>query len=378
MTGIDRVEFAYLREFLNRDDPLFGLVRSSVGFLLLDRPGCRRIAALATDAAALPKADLLSRMIHRSNPTRARAETAARKLAIARVSRVGLARLMRRLPANTGYFNVGHANLTEQTLAQIRRAGLSVTILIHDTIPLDHPAFARAGTVEPFRAKLAAVSAHATCVINITHATRQKTDAQLAQLGRTPPGLVAPIGVDLPQPKASALPADIDLTPPYFVCLGTIEPRKNHALLLDVWDRLPTPAPRLFIIGHRGWADDALFARIDALPKGGPIRILHGLDDGAVAALLSKATALLAPSLAEGFGLPPVEAASLGTPVIAHDLAVTREILGDKAVYLNALDIYSWVETIVKQATPSRPGQSTADPWTAPTWDEHFNTVLRL
>ena len=109
-------------------------------------------------------------------------------------------RLLRRLPRGTSYLNVGHANLGEKALACLSRAGLSVTVLIHDTIPLDHPQFARPGTVEPFRARLAAVSAHASRIIHLTEATRRLTEAQLALLGRVPPGLVAPIGVDLAAP----------------------------------------------------------------------------------------------------------------------------------------------------------------------------------
>ena len=377
MTGIDRVECAYLTHLASRETPLFGLVRSGAGWLLLDQPGCARFAQIVSGKVALPPVDLLSRLLHRHDPLRARAETAARQLAIARAARPLLARLLRRVPRGTSYLNVGHANLSEKALASLSRAGLSVTVLIHDTIPLDHPQFARPGTVEPFRARLAAVSVHASRIIHLTEATRRLTEAQLALLGRVPPGLVAPIGVDLAAPDPALLPHGLDLSAPYFVTLGTIEPRKNHAFLLDVWARLPTPAPRLYIVGNRGWADAALMARLDSLPADGPVRVLHGLPDGAVAALVAQARALLAPSLAEGFGLPPVEAASLGTPVIATDLAVTRELLGNKAVYLPATDLYPWIETIVRQAAlPQIDGEKTV--WQAPTWDAHFKTVLSL
>ena len=377
MTGIDRVECAYLTHLASAEIPLFGLVRSGAGWLLLDQPGCARFAQIVSGKVGLPPADLLSRLLHRHDPVRACAETAARQFAIARAARPLLPRLMRRLPQGTSYLNVGHANLGEKALASLARAGLSVTVLIHDTIPLDHPQFARPGTVALFRAKVAAISAHATQVIHLTKAARALTDAQMARMGRVPPGVVAPIGVDLAAPDPCLLPPELDLAAPYFVTLGTIEPRKNHALLLDVWARLPSPAPRLYIVGHRGWADAGLLARLDALPADGPVRVLHGLPDGAVAALVARAHALLAPSLAEGFGLPPVEAASLGTPVIATDLAVTRELLGNKAVYLPASDIYSWVETIVRQAAqPQSKGDKA--PWHAPTWDAHFKTVLSL
>lgn len=377
MTGIDRVEYAYLTHLASRETPLFGLVRSAAGWLLLDQPGCAHFAQIVSGKVGLPPADLLSRLLHRRDPLRARAETAARQLAISRAARPFLSRLMRQLPRGTSYLNVGHANLSDKPLASLTRAGLSVTVLIHDTIPLDHPQFARPGTVEPFRARVAAVSAHATQLIHLTNAARTLTEAQMAGMGRVPPGVVAPIGIDLAAPDPRFLPPAIDLTAPYFVTLGTIEPRKNHALLLDVWARLPHPVPRLYIVGNRGWADAALLARLDALPADGPVRVLHGLPDGAVAALIARARALLAPSLAEGFGLPPVEAASLGTAVIATDLAVTRELIGNKAVYLPASDIYSWTETIVRQAAlPQIDGEKT--PWYAPTWDAHFKTVLSL
>ncbi|MDT9702392.1 glycosyltransferase, partial [Streptomyces sp. P17] len=91
---------------------------------------------------------------------------------------------------------------------------------------------------------------------------------------------------------------------PRFVTLGTIEPRKNHALLLDVWDSLPPPRPQLVVIGRRGWADQALFARIAATPD---VAEFNTLDDGQVAAVLTGAQALLMPSFAEGFGLPLTE-----------------------------------------------------------------------
>ncbi len=374
MTGIDRVEYAYLINLLTQDSPLFGLIRSGAGWLLLDATGCTGLGALVKSASLLPPADLLSRLMHRGDPARAQAETAARKLAFASAARPGLARLLRRLPKGSSYLNVGHANLTNRSLATLRQAGLTITVMIHDTIPLDHPEFARPDTVAPFAARLAAVSAYANHIIHLTDAARRLTEGHLARLGRIPPGITASNGIDLP----ALCPTPLDLTSPYFVTLGTIEPRKNHALLLDVWDRLPSPQPRLFIIGNRGWADTALLARLDALPADGPVQVMHGLSDGAVATILSGANALLSPSLAEGFGLPPVEAAARGTAVIATDLPVTREILGNMAVYLNPADIYSWVETIAMQARQPRTTPANDPPWKAPTWDAHFKKVLSL
>lgn len=374
MTGIDRVEAAWAAHLLTLEKPAFALIRSAAGFLLLNRAG---MAGLLT--GPLPaRGDLISRLGHRNDPLRARAETLARGLAIARCLPGGLGRMLRRhLPGGVSYVNVGHANLSDRTLAALRRAGVTVTVLVHDVIPLDHPEFARPGTVEPFRRKLAAVAAHADRVIHITADARNRTEAQMARLGRVPPGIVAPIGVTPPRPDPSALPPGLDLSAPYFVALGTIEPRKNLGLLLDAWAHL-NPAPRLFILGNRGWASEALLARLDVLPPDGPIRVLSGLPDGAVAALVAGARSLLFPSLAEGFGLPPLEAAALGTPVIAGDLAVTTELMGDYPVYLSLTDSYSWVETIARQAgEPFGAGLQGAGV-KIPRWEDHFKIVLSL
>lgn len=377
MTGIDRVEYAYLKQFLATDGPLFALIRSRAGFLLLDRRGCQTFLQIIDGQVPLPPADLLSRLTNRGDPARARAETAVRRLAVGRASRLGLPRLLRHLRGGVGYVNVGHANLDARVLGTLRASGASVTVLVHDTIPLDQPQFARADTVTAFRRKLAAVSAHADRVIHLSQATRTTTEAQLARLGRVPAGVVAPLGVDVPMPDPALLPADLDLSRPYFVALGTIEPRKNHALLLDVWDRLPPVRPQLFIVGNRGWAGPEVLQRLDNLPPDGPVRVLVGQPDGAVAALVQGARALLAPSRAEGFGLPPVEAALLGTAVIATDLAVTRELLGNKAVYLPPDDIYSWMETIIGLTVQPASGPPPQDPPIRLTWADHFNLVLR-
>lgn len=378
LTGIDRVERAYLSRFLQEPVPVFGLMRSAAGWLLLDRAGCEAFARLTMDGSALPQADLLSRFLHRHDPLRARAESAARKLAIARAARPGLGRLLRGLPRPAMYFNVGHANLTASGLAATKAAGLAICVMVHDTIPLDHPDFARGDTIASFRRKMRAVAAHADQVIHLATATRQTTEAQLANLGRVPPGITAHLGIDMAPADLAALPSNLNLSQPYFVTIGTIEPRKNHNLLLDVWARLPPPRPRLFIIGNRGWATPELFHRLDAFGAEDDVQVIHGLTDGAVTALVRGATALLAPSHAEGFGLPPVEAASLGTPVIATDLKVTRELLGDKAVYLPASDIYSWLDTIVSQTNASTAGIQRSAPMPLFTWEAHFKQVLSL
>lgn len=379
LTGIDRVELAWLDHLLSGTAPLHGLVRTAAGYLLLGRNGAALVSALAHGTASPARNDLTGWLTRRGNRPRACAEAALRRLARARIAAPFLARALRRaFPAGGAYLNLGHTNLTGRTLGAARAAGLRVAVMLHDTIPLDHPQYSRAGIPAAFARKVQAVADHADLVIHTARSTRQTSEAHLARAGRVPAGIVAPLGVRVAPPDAAALPSGIDLTAPYFVALGTVEPRKNHVLLLDVWSRLAAdagPVPQLFIAGNRGWADTALLARLDAGPAG--VTELRGLTDGAVSALLASARALLFPSHAEGFGLPPLEAAALGVPVLCSDLPVLRDLLSDYPVYLKPSDSYSWLREIRKAAARNG-GAARTDCVDIPTWDDHFNAVLSL
>ncbi|EEW26503.1 glycosyltransferase [Rhodobacter ferrooxidans] len=390
LTGVDRVELAYLQTLLAGPVPLFALVRTALGFVLLDAGGARAVCLRARGEVPLGPVDLLGRLTWRREPLRARAEADLRRLALARCGRLTLARMLRRhLPAGFSYLNVGHANLTPRVMRAIHAvAGARAAVLVHDTIPLDHPEFSRPDIPPVFARKLAVVAGHADLVIHSTKDARRKTEAHLAAFGRVPPGVLAPLGVPTPQPDASLLPHGLNLARPYFVTIGTIEPRKNHALLLDVWEmlhqRLPAAeVPHLFILGSRGWANDAVFARLDAaVAAGQAITELPGLPDGAVAALLAGAQALLFPSLAEGYGLPPLEAMALGVQVICPPLAVFQETMGDYPVYLSARDSYSWMETIEKNVTAGGRDDTLKNQENArcagPDWPTHFKAVLTI
>lgn len=381
LTGVDRVELAYLEHLLGLETPLFALARGAPGYALLDRTGAQALHARITGTQGWGRADWIARLHLRQPAARRRAMSDLRRLALAASGPRGLGRMLRRhLPAGTAYLNIGHTNLATpvfDALARVR--GARSAVFIHDTIPLDFPNFCGEGVPEAFTAKIRLVGARADLVICNSRATLAAARRHFAALGPVPEAIAAHLGVTTPRPDPATFPDTIDRTRPFFVVLGTIEPRKNHALLLDVWDELaarlpPARMPQLVVIGARGWRSAALLERLDTHPlRGRDIHVFGGLSDGAVAAVLCRASALLFPSHAEGFGLPAAEAAALGVPVIASRLAVFEEVLGDYPVYPAAPDPYSWRHCISALAEG---GGAHAAPPVLPGWQAHFRTVL--
>lgn len=140
-----------------------------------------------------------------------------------------------------------------------------------------------------------------------------------------PEPLVVPFGSDhVPQKKAPHPLAGRD----YALCVGTIEPRKNHRRLLAAWRLLPEPRPLLVVVGAVGWACDEIVRDLDEAVQQGLVQWLPQCPDQQMWPLLQNARLLAYPSLWEGFGFPPLEAMALGVPVVAHDTEPLRELGG--------------------------------------------------
>lgn len=381
-TGIDRVEAEWLAHLGRRAGPHLLLARVRRGQLVLPpEAGPRILRWLAGQGDDLPRAAAIDRLRGREGAV-PRAEAALRRMALARLGPDGRGladEVAARLGRGAVYLNVGHSNLGPGLW---RRMGpLARVVMIHDTIPLDHPEWTRSGQSPRFRERFAAAVGGAGLVLAVSQAAAADVRAWRARLGlpETAPVIAAPIGTRLAAPDPSGLPRDLDTDHPFLVALGTIEPRKNHALLLDAWEelarRLPAGRiPRLLIVGRRGWENREVFARLDRLPPGGPVRELAGLDDGAVAALLDRACALVMPSRAEGFGLPYAEAAGRGLAVLCAPLPAARELLGSRACYLPPDAPQLWAREIARLAA-ARPLRIPPPP--LPRWQDHFRIVRR-
>lgn len=265
---------------------------------------------------------------------------------------------------------------------QLRWAGARPVFFVHDLIPITHPEYFPPGEKE----------LHTAIIRNCLTITRglvvnsRDTQAELESVARElklacPPVVVAPLA---PSVARSRAPGPPPTGRPYFVCVGTIQPRKNHLLLLHVWRRLVETqgdaAPRLFVIGTRGWEYENI---VDLLERSEPLKGFvfeeNDCGDERLADILRHARALLMPSFAEGYGIPVAEALAAGVPVIASEVAAFREIGGEVPEYADPLDGPGWLRLIEEYARPDSPRRRAQLERMAgfrpSTWAEHFRTV---
>jgi glycosyltransferase involved in cell wall biosynthesis len=284
------------------------------------------------------------------------------------------------------YFNLGHSGLNQSGLQPwLQRTRQRPVYLVHDLIPLTHPEYCRAGEGQRHRSRMEMLLRGGAGVVTNSHTTLQELQEFAQQLSLVcPPAIAAPLGPAALQFDPN-LPAP--LPKPYFVMLGTIEPRKNHLLLLHLWRQLVAEmgehAPHLVIIGQRGWECENV---VDLLERCGAlhgfVHELSGCSDTDLAQYLGHAQALLFPSFAEGYGMPLVEALAVGTPAIASALRAFREAAGDVPEYLDPLDGPAWARAVRDYAAPGSPRRQAQlqrlAAFQPPTWEGHFQRVEML
>lgn len=128
----------------------------------------------------------------------------------------------------------------------------------------------------------------------------------------------------------------------YLVAVGTLEPRKNLAVALRAFMQLPTPLRQRFplvLVGMKGWYTSGLERQLGPLIAAGEVRQLGYLPRSDLAAIIAGATALVYPSIYEGFGLPPLEAMACGVPVITSNVSSIPEVVGDCGLMLAPEDV---------------------------------------
>jgi glycosyltransferase involved in cell wall biosynthesis len=385
-TGIDRVELAYAQHFIaaDGDRPAYAVLHL-LGFVFAISPsGGRRFIE-----------DLAARWQGSAPTTGWSNLRAVVRLYCHSLSNVWffgpfLRRKLRPYPGSPIFLVVSHHHVSrDHTIERIRcTLGVKTVCFLHDLIPIDYPEYFKPGWEQRYHQLASNVGRLFDAVIANSEATARSLRTCLREepdnAGSRMAIRVAPPGVRTFQPRPAACRAAQDR--PYFAVLGTIEPRKNHLLLLNLWTRLASivaAPPRLLVIGARGWENEQV---VDMLERSRRLRGLveehNGLSDAEVGALLCDARALLLPSFAEGFGLPLAEALASGIPVICSDIPVFRELGRDAPEYLDPLALQSWSDAVVDYSRPDSRRRAAQmqrlAQWRAPCWTDHFIAVEQL
>ncbi|MBY0239476.1 MAG: glycosyltransferase [Burkholderiaceae bacterium] len=238
-----------------------------------------------------------------------------------------------------------------------RAQGVRVHFLIHDILPVLRPEFFPPRTDSEFGQWLSTVSANADRLICISGAVADETRnwlQQAAPQASVPPMAVLHHGADITASAPSTgLPDDAAAVlaqlaaAPSFLMVGTIEPRKGHLQALDAFEQLWAAGldARLVIVGGEGWKGlpdgqrrtiPAIIERLSGHPElGRRLHWLRGISDQYLDQVYGAAACLLVPSEGEGFGLPLIEAARHGVPLIARDIPVFREVAREHALYFS-------------------------------------------
>ena len=289
------------------------------------------------------------------------------------------------------YWNVGHCFRFEQCMDQLLALyGSRSVFFVHDVIPLSHPKMQKSSSLSHFERFMRYVGDFNGRVIVSTQATVNVLSAlsnlSVKRLQQQVGAIcVAPLAVEprfIKSPKAAAL---VSNSRTYFVCVGTIEPRKNIDLLISVWEQLSDmdiEAPSLLLFGKLGWFHSGQRECLKKLESSGLVEVRSGLEDSDLLCLMHGACALLFPSVAEGWGLPLTEALSLGVPVLASDLPVFREVGQGVPELLSPHAVELWRDAVLDYSSPGsgrRHGQmQRLSSYQPVTWKEHFEQLSRV
>jgi len=369
-SGVDRVEMAYARQLerLLLDRLAFAAVHPSGAYGRLPRQSVRRFLdeteARWTSHTLLPRWKrylLATRTLIRLLPRRVPRRTARRYYVQA---------------------SPNHLDRDAVVEAKLRREQAEFICLVHDLIPIEFPEYARPGGAAKHAVRMATLAKHARALLANSVATAESMRRFLADQLHKPPVFPVLLGTD------DLTPAARSAAPPYFLILGTIEPRKNHILLLNIWRRMielhgADGTPNLIVAGRRGWENEHVIDMLERTTSiKGHVRELGNSSDDELASLICNARALLLPSFAEGFGMPVAEALAAGTPVICSDLPALREVGGEIPDYIDPLDGMAWMAAIRDYArtdSKAREAQLARLPSVElPTWDSHVRGVLGI
>ncbi|HVI53956.1 MAG TPA: glycosyltransferase family 1 protein [Luteibacter sp.] len=270
----------------------------------------------------------------------------------------------------------------KSTFVRMRSLGVKVTFVVYDMLPLLRPDCFDPPGLPTFRAWYEAIAEVADGIVAISRTVADEFKRWLPQAG---PSRSTPLrlgwfhlGADLAKgvrdvADPSALPSGLD-SQPTLLMVGTVEPRKGHGQALAAFEVLWRRGidVNLVIVGKQGWHVEKLASRLRNHPERGKrLFWLEKANDNELISMYHAASGLLAASEGEGFGLPLIEAAQYGLPIVARDLPVFREVAGEHAYYFSGLEAESLADAVerwIDLRTQGYAPESRGMPWL--TWQQ--------
>jgi glycosyltransferase involved in cell wall biosynthesis len=229
----------------------------------------------------------------------------------------------------------------------LRERGVSIQFVVYDLLPALHPDWfppVLTGHLQRWYRAIAEVSDRVIAIsksvaaeyrdwLDATEPSRTGTlQIGYFHLGADIEASAPVTGID----RATQRSIDAIAGQPVVLMVGTVEPRKGHEVALDAFEELWSKGSDavLVVVGKRGWRVDSLASRLAThVEYGRRLHWFQGMSDEALELVYRRSALLLAASFGEGFGLPLIEAAHRGLPLLARDIPVFREVAGDGAIY---------------------------------------------
>lgn len=244
----------------------------------------------------------------------------------------------------------------------------------HDAVPILFPKLAHPNTIWRFLENFTAAVHHADYWVCTTQTVARDLERIFceARLGRAL-SKVCGLGADLPDGTRPRPPASIRLPEDFLLAVGTIEPRKNHDFVLDLFDRLHKESPQaglaLVLVGKSGWNNEAVLTRIENHPAlGEQLFWLEAASDDELAWLYQHTRLCLCLSHYEGFGLPAIEALAYGAPVLCTAGSAMEEVARGHALSV-PLELDQAVGLVNQVLTGEQALPELSD-FRPPRWDE--------
>jgi glycosyltransferase involved in cell wall biosynthesis len=254
-----------------------------------------------------------------------------------------------------------------------RKVTAKSVLTVHDMLLFDRPQDFSAAKRHLLRQPYAASLRSSDVLVCVSAATEQRVLQWSPRLADKT--AVVPLATSPTLLATTPVPVEAAAGRPFALVVGDSQPRKNVATVVSAWQQVVQARPDalLVLVGPPAWGRESYGPHHAALSASGHVLQLTGIGDGVLRWCYENAAVVLAPSLAEGFGLPAVEALDLGTPLITSEDAALVEASGIYAEHLPADDVSGWAHSAVRHLSRAGETRSGLPPTTGRrprTWDD--------